>query len=73
VADHTAKPEPVLRAEARGHTPEWDPSATGIARWTCWARDEAGNACFAAVLSYNGNIYGDALTRDCVVKSAGQR
>lgn len=59
---NTRVPEPVLRAEARGHSVYDDPPSgiSAASRWTC-------SACGSAVLSYNGNIYGSALLIDCSV------
>lgn len=54
--------EPVLRAEALGHIVEWDPPSglSSASRWTCTNR-----RCGAAVLEYNGNIYGSAVEKTC--------
>lgn len=55
--------EPPLRAEALGHTVEYDPpfGMTRGERWTCTNR-----LCGAAVLRYDNNIYGSAATETCV-------
>lgn len=47
-------------ATEQGHTIESDPPAamTAARRWTC-------TVCDAAILDYNGNIYGSAKDRRC--------
>lgn len=55
-------PRAVEQAEARGHVVYDDPpwGLSSAMRWTC-------SRCEAAVLSYNGNIYGSAVETDCQV------
>jgi hypothetical protein len=55
-------PPPPVEARHRGHTLEWDPphAMSNVRRWTCTER-----LCGAAVLSYQGNIYGQATTTYC--------
>jgi hypothetical protein len=48
-------------ATSRGHDIEWDPSATGVARWTC-------KRCGRAVLIHNGVTWGSATENDCEKK-----
>jgi hypothetical protein len=58
---HQAPPVPAA-ARHRGHTLEWDPPhpLSNVMRWTC-----TGPLCGAAVLSYQGNVYGTATTTYC--------
>jgi hypothetical protein len=57
-------PDPPVPAAAhhRGHTLAWDPphALSNVRRWTC-----TNPPCGAAVLSYQGNVYGQATTTFC--------
>jgi hypothetical protein len=57
-----ADPPPPAEARWRGHTLAWDPphALSNVARWTC-----TNQACGAAVLSYQGNVYGQATETFC--------
>jgi hypothetical protein len=58
------QPPPELAAAIElGHAPEWDPPAamSSVKRWTC--------PCGAAVLSTAYNVYGSAVTEQCLRSS----
>jgi hypothetical protein len=66
INDRPPDPPPVpaspVEAQHRGHLLEWDPphALSNVLRWTC-----ANRVCGAAVLSYQGNVYGDATRTFC--------
>jgi hypothetical protein len=57
-AERMASDAVPLRMREYGHEPEWDPSFTGVPRWTC-------PKCGRAALNYNGNRYGSAYEFRC--------
>lgn len=53
------------KAQGLGHDFEWDPSGTGVPRWTCRRR-----TCGRAVINYDGNVYGSATEHECTSEVA---
>lgn len=53
-------PEPPVKGNSAAHALEWDPPAalTAALRWTC-------TRCYATLIDYHGNVYGDAISDPC--------
>lgn len=54
-----------VKGKSDSHTLQWDPPAalTAALRWTC-------TECGAALLDYQGTIYGSATEHDCAEEKA---
>ena len=57
-ASHSKLADGVRKAISEGHTPEWDPSGQGFARFTC-------TNCGRAALQPFSVVYGSMLEGPC--------